>query len=284
MGIFLAFLAAGFSTTKDLFSKKLAFSLKGIHSAFASFLFALPFYAVIYAIAWFFGWEALPSGQLFWGLVLLRSLTDSCAEWLKMTALHHGDISLVSSFLSAAPLFLLFTSPLITGDPLTLKGVAGIALIVIGSLIAVFKTPTGAKPQKKGIAAALAAAFFFSLNSCFDRLAVQEAGPIISGFAMTALSALMLLPFLLRQAQRFGPILAEWKGCATRGFFEIGFMVFKLWALQFLQAPYVIGIQKSGLLFSIVGGKILFKEEQFLRRFLAGLFVFAGVLVIIFAP
>src|SRR2546427_289329 len=61
---------------------------------------------------------------------------------------------------------------------------------------------TGLAAQKKGIVLAIGASFFFSLNSCFDRLAVLEGTPVFAGFAMTLLSAGFLLPFIVWRRDR----------------------------------------------------------------------------------
>ncbi|MCB0339301.1 MAG: EamA family transporter, partial [Bdellovibrionales bacterium] len=119
MGIVFALLAAGFSSAKDLVSKRLSLAVTGLESAFASFLFALPFYFAALFIAWIAGYEHFLLGEHFFWLVLARSVTDVFAEWLKMEALTREDISTVSCLIATSPLFLLVTSPLITGDSLT---------------------------------------------------------------------------------------------------------------------------------------------------------------------
>ena len=115
-----------------------------------------------------------------------------------MHAFTHGDISIVATFFSLAPLFLLFTSPLITGDPLSMPEAAAVILVVLGSLLLVYRpSARGWGEQRKGIILATLAAVFFSLNSCFDRLAVKEGTPAFAGFTMTVLSATFLLPWVL---------------------------------------------------------------------------------------
>ena len=67
---------------------------------------------------------------------------------------------------------------------------------------------------------------------------------------MTVGSALTLLPLVVRRPQR-RQLLWEYRGeFALRGFLEITFMVAKLSAMCYLQAPYVIGIQRISRLSS----------------------------------
>jgi drug/metabolite transporter (DMT)-like permease len=282
MGLLAALLSTLFSSGKDLMSKRLAYRLDGTVSTFASFAFALPFYAVLLAILWLLDLEVFTFSRVFLLLVLLRSLTDTFAEWMKMHAFAHGDLSLVALVLSLSPLLMLITSPLLTGDPLSVAEVVSVFLVVLGTVLMVYR-PTGHKgpSQKKGIILAGGAALFFSLNSCFDRLAVERGTPVFSGFAMTLLSALFLLAFVAGRADRRDALRLHWGGFLTRGVMETAFMVCKLSALQTMDAPTVAGIQRLSLLLSIVGGRVFFGEKEFLRRRLASCLIVLGVILLV---
>jgi len=281
MGVFASLLSAVLSASKDLISKKLAFRLDGMSSTFASFAFALPFYAVALGVLFLAGEEVATWSKPFLLLVLARAVTDTLAEGLKMYALAHGDVSVVATFFSISPLFLLLTSPLITGDALSVPGAVAVIVVVGGSLLLVYHPSSrGWAEQRKGIVLAACASVFFSLNSCFDRLAVQEGTPVFAGFTMTLLSAVFLVPFVVFQRERLRAMYSQQGGLWLRGLLEVAFMVAKLHALQFLQAPYVVGLQRVSLLVSIVGGRLFFKEEDFGRRLAAGTLILAGVLAI----
>jgi drug/metabolite transporter (DMT)-like permease len=281
MGIFISLLTALFGSLKDLLSKKVSFTLSGSLSAFASFLFALPFYALLLGVLWLIGKENFAFSWAFLWLVVLRSLTDAFAEWAKMSAFRFGDVSLVTCFLALVPFFLLISSPLITGDALSPLGIAAVLLTVCGSLSLVYEpSPENKGPRLKAILLAVLAAFLLSLNSCFDRLAVQIASPALSGCAMTLLSALLLLPSLLKHKTPLKEIRTESRALWGRGFFEVAFMVSKLSALQYMQAPYVTAIMQLSLLISVAGGRFIFKERHFLRRLLAAALILCGTVLI----
>jgi drug/metabolite transporter (DMT)-like permease len=281
MGFFAATLSAVFSSSKDLLSKRLAFRLDGTTSTFASFAYALPFYIAVLAVLYWLGVEGFERSVPFLVLILLRSITDTFAEGLKMYAFAHGDISIVATFFSLSPLLLLVTSPLITGDPLHMVDAVAVVLVVAGSLLMVYRpSTTGWAAQRKAILLACGAALFFSLNSCFDRLAVQRSTPVFSGFSMTLLSALFLLPFVLFRKDRLQSMRSHSAGLLLRGALEIAFMVCKLSALQFLAAPDVVAVQRLSLVLSIIGGKMFFKEPDFKRRLAAGILILVGVFVV----
>lgn len=285
MGLFAAFLSALFSATKDLVSKRLAFRLHGTVSTFASFAFALPFYLLLIAALLLWKGTAFELPEAFLLLVVLRSITDAFAEGMKMHAFNHGDISVVASFFSVSPLFLLFLSPLITGDSVSVSEAVAVVLVVLGSLALVYR-PSQADwhKQRKGIGLALGAAVFFALNSCFDRRAVVGGNPyftpVLAGFAMTLLSAVLILPVAFARQGSVSSLRQHWAGLSLRGFFEVAFMVGKLSASQYLTAPKVAAVLRLSVVFSIIGGRVFFKEADFPRRLLAGVLIVAGVWIV----
>lgn len=272
---------AFFSTFKDLFSKSLASRIDGSVSTFASFAFAIPFYLLILAVMWLSGTLSYQLSASFWIYVVLRSLTDSAAEWCKMHALAKGDLSLLANFLALAPAFALVISPLVTGDIPSVRGVLGVLIVVIGSILLV---PTGrdksSDTKLSGILLALCSSFFFSLNHCLDRLAVQQGSPVWAGFAMTLFSAIILAPNVFNR-QKLSQMRAEKNRLILRGFGEVSYMTSKLYALTFLQAPYVAAILRLSTLFSIVSAKILFKEEEVLKRLLISALTVVGTIIIL---
>jgi drug/metabolite transporter (DMT)-like permease len=284
LGFLLSVIAALLASAKDFVSKQLSFGVGGTVSAFASFAFAVPFYIVLLAVLYFLGFEEFAFSTAFLTFVVLRALTDSCAELCKMHAFKHCDLSVVSCLVSLHLALLLITSPLITGDELDPLGVLGVGFIVVGNIWLVYRPRASTlKIEPRGILLSLGAAFFFSLNSCFDRLAVQVASPALSGFGMTLLAGVFLFIPLIGKGHQLRTLVVHKKAFSLRGFFEVCFMVCKLWALQYLQAPYVGGIGKLSLLVSIVGGRYIFKEGEFLKRICCGLLIIIGAVLIVCA-
>jgi uncharacterized membrane protein len=156
-----------------------------------------------------------------------------------------------------------------------------LVLVTGGSLLLIYRpSAKGWAEQRRGILLATGAAIFFSLNSCFDRLAVQQGTPVFAGFAMTLLSAAFLFPLVVGRADRRQALLAQRTSLLIRGLMEVAFMVSKLTALQYLQAPYVVGIHRLSLLLSIIGGRVFFQEGDFGRRLVAGALILGGVFLI----
>ncbi len=283
MGFLVTIFSALCSTAKDIVSKGLASRVHSDVSTFASFLFALPFYALIVISATLLGLKPLSiSGPFIW-LVLARSVTDVFAESLKMKAFAAGDLSLVSTFLSLSPVLLALISPFITGDNVTLVDLVALGLIVAGSLVLIQRdAKAGGVLQFKAIMLALAASVAFALNSCFDRLAVIESGAIVSGAAMTSLAALFTLPLAFRHRGAGRSLTAHSTSFFVRGAFEALFMVSKLFALTMLPAHVVVGGTRTSLIVSVIAGRIWFGERNTLRRLAAALLVYVGLVILVF--
>ncbi len=284
MGLIAALLSTIFVTAKDVASKRLASRVDGTVSAFASFFFALPYYAILLAVMYGTGLETFTVKSGFYVFIIFRSLSDTLAEWMKMHALTEGDLSVVTSFLSLYPVILLFTSPLITGDPLPPGAIYSTLVIVAGTLLLVYQPRSSEKKiPVRSLFLALGAAFFFSINTSLDRMAAQTGSPVFSGFLMTLLAGVFLTGPLIRRPGWRPALVQNTGGFLYRGFWELAFMVSKLYALTVLPAPYLVAITRISLLFSIIGGKLVFKEEDFTRRFVAGIAICGGVIWMLLA-
>lgn len=286
MGFFYAYVSIFLATAKDVVSKRLSFNVSSSVSTFGSFAFAIPGYLILLLVLYFFGLEDFAMSWKFALLVMLRSITDIGAEGFKMKALELGDLSLVSCFFGLTPLFILISSPLITGDPITKSGVLAVLLVAIGTMILVIKPGKHNvkfdKSTLPAILTATASAVMFSLNSCFDRLTVFTASSAFSGFAMTLLSGLIIAPFVVFKKQSIQEMKQNYKPFIIRGLIETVFMVTKLTALRYMQAPYFVAIRQFSLIPTIISGRVIYKEKDFKRRIIAGSVILLGVLLVMY--
>lgn len=282
-GVLAALTLAAAVTIKDIFSKRVSTSISGALSTFASFAYALPFYLALLPLLWIAGYEnfTIAAGFSLW--IVLRSLSDLGAEWSKMESIARGDLSLVSAFQSLSPAFLVILSPLITGDPITPNSALGLLIITISGVLLAepYKRTSAAHGQASGILLGVLCAFFFSLNHCFDRLAAQTASAPLSAFAMTALAALFMLPFV-RGAPLSQRLDRASKGLWGRAVFEVIGMIAKLVALQHLSAPTVVAIARLSVPLSIAAAALLLHERHFFRRIVLGSIMALGSAVTVF--
>jgi len=100
LGVFAIILSTLFATGKDLVSKGISEEVHGTVSACTSFLFALPWYALILFLSYCYGYSPFEYSGPFFLYVCLRAVTDSFAELFKMHALACGEISFIANFFS----------------------------------------------------------------------------------------------------------------------------------------------------------------------------------------
>lgn len=282
MGVIAALISACTSTAKDLVSKAVASKVHPDISTFASFLFALPFYGLIFVALYLSGEEGAALSRTFLTLVLMRGISDVFAEGCKMRAFEKGDVSLVSGLLSLSPLILTVISPFITGDAVRGSEAVGIVLIVFGGLILVRRDRiTGKVVQPVAIGYALGGSIAFALNSALDRLAVGQAGAVTSAFSVTLCAALLTLPALFRVPSGRADLASNSGAFFARGFFETVFMVAKMAALTTLPAHVVVGIMRMSMIFTVVAGGAWFHEKDRGRRVIASLIMYVGLVFLL---
>ena len=282
MGVIAALISACTSTAKDLVSKLVSGRVHPDVSTFASFAYALPYYFIIMIGMSLWGDESLSLSRTFLMLVVLRGLSDVCAEGCKMRAFAHGDVSLVSGLLSLAPLVLTIISPLITGDPVYPREYLAIGCIVAGSILLVRRDKASGKvAQPVAILYALGGSLAFALNTCFDRLAVGHGGPVLSAFSMTLCAALLTLPVLLQRPGAMTELRTNTPQFLLRGLFETVFMVAKMFALVTLSAHVVVGLTRMSMLLTVIVGGVMFQEGDRARRIIGSAIMYGGLLLLV---
>jgi len=278
MGVLLGLCSAILMSAKDIVSKSVSVGADGRTSTLASFAFALPFYLLLLGVLWLCGLESFAISGPFLVYVVMRATTDSFAEWLKMEAFSHGDLSLVSCVFALSPVLLLLLSPLLTGDHVSWRGVGCVLLVAGGTVLLLYRADAPRPANEwRAILLAVAGSFAFALNGILDRLAVQQASPALSGFAMTLCSAVLIAPAVLPSSLRRQTLVTHAHAFTLRGALEVPFMVAKLWALQYLAAPYVAALQRASMLINVVAGRVLFREERFLQRLVAACLMLLGI-------
>ncbi|MEN9846665.1 MAG: hypothetical protein RIS36_1812, partial [Pseudomonadota bacterium] len=282
MGVVAALISACTSTAKDIVSKAVSRKVHPDISTFASFLFALPFYGLIFVALYLFGGEGFVLSRTFFMLVIMRGISDVFAEGCKMRAFEKGDVSLVSGLLALSPVILTVISPYITGDVVTASQASGIALIVLGGLVLVRRDRvTGKVDQPVAVAYALVGSVAFAFNSVLDRLAVDQAGPVTSAFSVTLCAALLTLPATFRVVGATAQLGGSARAFLLRGLFETLFMVAKMVALTTLPAHVVVGIMRMSMVLTVVFGGAMFHEKDRVLRIIGTLVMYIGLVFLL---
>jgi len=209
-------------------------------------------------------------------------------------AIELTDVSLAMPLISLTPFFMILTSWLMLAELPDLQGLIGIVAVVIGTYFLSRKPGmSGLRPlyallEDRGCRYALMTALVWSVQANIDKFAVRATDPVVYSFWFHVLFALLLLPFVLYRRPRLRETTAKtavWKwiifGILAVGFLEALLSGAQMMAITDVQVSYVIAVKRAGMLFSVLGGGLIFAEEDLKRRFLSATIVFVGLLSIV---
>ena len=202
-------------------------------------------------------------------------------------AYKNSDFSLVYPMArGTAPAFLLLWSLLFLHEKLTGWGLVGLILIISGLVM------TGASsliqnwkniPNIKGISAALATAFFISVYTFVDGIAVKITPALPYGLLMFTLIPVWSTPFVLKN-YGWSQVVGEWKVQPGRflvtGFLGVVAYLIALYAYSFAPISYSGAIREVSVVLGALAGWRFLGEKLGPVRVIGALIIFAGILTI----
>lgn len=236
----------------------------------------------------FQAWPGLDA--TFWKTVAILLPLETMALLLYMEALRVSPLSLTIPFLAFTPAFMILTGAFILGERLSLTGITGIFLIVLGSYGLHLKSmrsgwlaPFRAVFQERGSVLMLIVAFIYSITSVLGKLAIMHSNPFFfAGFyyIVHGIFASLVLSVFFRafpwEVVRKSPGGVFWVGIA-----QTAMVITHMWAISLAPAAYMIAVKRLSVLFGVVLGGVIFREEDLPIRFLGAGFMVAGVFLIV---
>jgi drug/metabolite transporter (DMT)-like permease len=275
--------AALFDALKDVVSKRSLRSISPYVVAVAFRLFGLPLLACLLLLA------GVPSVQpQFWLALVVSGSLNVVSLVLYMKAIQHSDLSLTVPMVAFTPLFLLITSPLINGEMPSHAGIAGVALIVLGSYMLNiglakngFWQPFRAIVTTRGTRLMLAVALLWSISSNFDKIGVQASSPVLWTFSVALFGTLWLLPLALwRSPADVHHLRSSWKHLLPVGIISAMMILAFSTAVSMTFVAYAISVKRTSVVMGVVFGRLLFAERDIRSRLLGASMMLAGVVVI----
>lgn len=235
-------------------------------------------------------WPELPLA--FWGWIAVLVPLELLGIVLYLAAIRDSPLALTVPYLAFTPAFMVLTGYVLLGEALSLQGLMGIALIVIGaySLNAQhwrrdgLLAPLRAIGRERGSRLMLVAALIYSLTSVMGKAAMQHVPPLFFGpfyFLVLGLAAPLVLCF-----DKPARLKALWRRPAAHLFIGVlasGMVLTHFLALSQIEAAYMIAVKRSSLLFGIVYGALLFNEARLREHLLAGVLMVLGVALLLTA-
>ncbi|WP_462321495.1 EamA family transporter [Halochromatium sp.] len=252
-------------------------------------------------LAWLPDLSALPAS--FWGWLSVLAPLEIGAMLLYMAAIRDHPLSLTLPYLAFTPVFSMVIAALVLGERLSLVGLLGVLLIVVGAWLLnveharrddwrTWLRPLSAIRWEAGSRMMLGVALLYGVTSTLGKVALLYLPSAAFGAFYFAIVGLLAVPLLVlvpvagarlewrsalqRLASRPGAVLAV---AALNGVMVITHFM----ALRLTEVAYMIAVKRSSLLFGILYGALLFRERNLASRMPGGVLMLAGVFVILLA-
>jgi drug/metabolite transporter (DMT)-like permease len=237
--------------------------------------------------------QPLPDLPLeFWGWVACLVPLEILAMLLYVMAIRDTSLALTLPYLAFTPVFNTVTGYLVLGETVSLMGMTGILLVVIGTwLLNLQNTRNGghftvlapfrAILTERGSRYMLIVSVIYSFTSVLGKGALHYTTPFFFGtFYYINLGLAVLILFSLRHPETVSVLWRRPLPHLLVGGFMALMVVSHFYAIQLVEVAYMIAAKRTSLLFGMLYGVILFGEGTTPLQFLAGAVMVSGVILI----
>lgn len=234
------------------------------------------------------------AGPGYW-FVLVSAALQAFYFVMLGRAYSRGDLGLVYPIARGiGPMLVPVLAVVLLGEHVALPAVIGIALIVVGIYVVSWwgrLRQILARPwallRDAGVRYAIVTGMTITVYSLVDKRAVEHVQPFLYMYLLTIVSAVALAPYVLR---RYGPALVreEWSSNA-RPIVVAGLLFFvayglALTAFSISQVSYVAPAREVGIVFGVLLGMVVLKEQSGVGRLLGAVLVVTGMALIAVSP
>jgi len=229
-----------------------------------------------------------------WCCILTAGLVHALYLISLSSAYEKGDLSLVYPLARSAPIiFVLIGAMVFLGEMPSGIGMAGMTLIILGcyalhsdSLRALFQPLTLKSLNSKPSQLALLTAGFIALYSLIDRVGIEYVQIFRYIYLVFVFMFVFYTPFILIKRDK-KEIKAEWAS-NRRNILIVAFLCFftfflVLIAMTLAKLSYIVALRQLSIIFSVMLGAWVLKEEHGDIRFTASLLIFVGAFLIAIA-
>ena len=226
-------------------------------------------------------------------LVVLSALIHALYEVFLCRSLKEGEMSLVYPIMRSAPAPILVLSILFFSEDPTLLGVVGILTVSAGIYLigtGDFSRQAILSPIKRLFETkATRLAFFCMLTvvtfSLVDKHVTTVVHPIAFSYLLTFLTTIFFAPYAFSCSE--DGVLSEWKAnkwaIILTAILSTGGYLLILVALTTDKLSYVVGFRQLSIVFGVLLGITVLKEESKKTRLVAAVIIFCGAFMIAMA-
>ena len=226
-----------------------------------------------------------------WLFILLSGLAHFVYWFFLSKALEKGDLSLVYPIMRSSPALILIFSVTILNEDVGWAGVAGILLVAFGvytinmetlafsELLRPFKRLTVDRASQYAFLTLLSVAGY----TLVDKLAVGLMNPVVFAYVFPWVSMGLFSGYIYR-AKPEGTLKKEWKAgkkailaCGVLSIF--GYFLILL-AFTMERMSYVVGLRQLSIVFAVLLGGHVLKEENRAIRLFSSIAIFIGAYLI----
>ncbi len=233
-----------------------------------------------------------PATAQFLVFLLLDSGIVALAQLVYLRAIQTSEISYFTPFLSLTPALLIPTGFLLIGEMPRPHQIAGVLLVVSGSLamnsqqlsqgvLRVLASPFANKVSRN----ALWVALLFALSNPIDKIVVRMSQPLFYAFSHSLVLTVFFGVLMLCKG-RAGklPITRTWRWVLAAGAFDALTLLLQFSAYRYIDVSLVIAIKRSGIILSVLAGWLVFRESKIAERLFATAIMAGGMLLIYLPP
>lgn len=230
-----------------------------------------------------------PLDRTFWIATLCSLPLEITALVLYTKALKVSPISVTVPFLAFTPLFLIVTSRIIVGEGVSFQGGIGILLMVAGSYTLnihrikkdLFE-PIKAIAREKGSVFMIMVAFIYSITSSLGKVAIEHSSPVFFGAFYFFLVSVFFTPIVLAKKDNKKSLRpSEIRAIIPAGMTYGLMIIFHMIAMDMSNVAYMISIKRTSLLFSMIYGYFMFREERIGEKTIGAILMLAGFMLIV---
>ena len=279
MVLVAAFLHAGWNYLAKKGGNKLAF-----------FWWAILFSVIFFFPMFIYYWPTVRISPAGWACIFATGVLHAFYFGFMGGAYERGDLSLVYPLSrGSGPLLVPVLAVLIMNEQLSVTGLCGIALVIVGIFVIhlrTFSIQSFLEPfraLKKGASLwALCTGGTIAGYSLVDKVGVSHVYPPIYIYLLFVVALVLLSPYVFVKA---GSDLAREWGLNKRQILMVGFLelftyLIILFALRIGKVSYIAAAREVSIVFSALLGILLLQEKNAPQKLAGAVFISLGVVLI----
>jgi len=261
---------------------------------------AFIWWAILFSVILFFPmfiyyWPAVTISSAGWVCIVATGVLHAFYFWFMGRAYERGDLSLVYPLSrGSGPLLVPILAVLFMNEQLSITGVVGIALVIMGIFIIHLRTfsiqsflePFRARALRTGASLwALCTGATIAGYTLVDKVGVANVYPPVYIYLMFVISLLLLSPYVF--AKERADLRKEWNINKIQilivGFLDLFTYMMILFALRISKVSYVAAAREISIVFSALLGIMLLHEKNAPQKLAGAVLISMGVVLIGFS-